>query len=441
MDEKEAMTLSSKMNAKLAKQRKDLMLFHDYYKGRFPKPYVPYEDATEFQSLLDRSVTNWCKKVVNITVRRLEVMGVMSATDSQAAQELWAVWERSNMGGKQRQTYRSSSRYGLGYEVVGRRRGTDETVIRPMSPMSTVHVNDPDDPDVMQVGFHVTDDADDPAQRRLWLWTPDEWVVINPKGKRGAKIIDQGEHGLGRPPLVVFRNEPDEDGGWTSDLDGILPIQDRINQTIADRLMTQSYGAYRQRLLLGWAPEKDEDGNDVKTLRPAVQRIMFINQDPSTIKATEFDATPLAPFLEATEADVRHLAALSDTPPHHLLGQMTNMSADALKAAESGHSAKVEQHKADYSDPREDVFRLVAQYEGLPVDSALQVVWKDTEPHSEAQRMDALSKKDALGVPREQLWLEMGYSPEQIVLLKQQAKEQMDTKATSQAAAFGITAA
>lgn len=442
MLEAEALDVVNHLNGVLAKQKVALDLFHRYYSGDFPLPYVPYDDSGEFEQLLRRSITNWCRKVVDIAARRLDVMGVSSSVDEQHAEALWAVWESSNMEGRQRQTYRSALRYGLGYEAVVRHRVTGATVIRALSPRSTVHVDQSDDPDAVAFAMHVSTitPVKGAQQTRYTVWTPDEWLEIDPKARKGQRIIDGGEHGLGVVPVVPFRNQPDEDGGWTSDLAGLTPIQDRINQTIADRLMVQSFGAYQQRLILGWAPPDDpQTGQPTRPLKPMVHRMMYLDQDPARIRVESLTATPLEPFIQATEADIKHMAALSDTPPQELLGQMANLSAEALKSAETGLSDKVAERKSFFTDPREDVFRLVALYEGMTPDPALEVVWRDTDPQSEAQRIDALGKeRQMLDVPREVLWEKAGYSPQQITRMREQLRGEQDQATTAQAGAFGL---
>lgn len=440
MDEREVLSMVRSMTLLLNKQRTSLMPFHDYYAGKHRLPYVPLEeDQTEFVSLLERSCTNWCRKVIDLTSRRLDVLGLTSPGSPEDAKKLWAIWEKSNMGSAHKAAHRSALRYGLSYVQVGRRAGDNQTIMRPMSPMNTVHVMNPDDPDVpLRVLRRVNLVDGARVKAKSYLWTAGEWFIVDTTAPKRKQLVG-GETGLDRPSVVVMRNQPDEDGGWLSDLDGILPIQDRINQTIADRLMVQTYGAYRQRLLLGWAPEIDEaTGQYKKTIRPAVQRFMFINKDPDKVKALEFEATPLEPFIKATDADIQHLAALSDTPPHHLLGAMINIGPEALKAAESAQTGKADERKSNFTDPWENGFRLVAQYEGLDQDPALQLVWKDTEPYSEAARMDALSKKKGLDVPRKKIWSEMGYAPEVIDQMEIDFQEQRREDAKAQAVAFGV---
>lgn len=439
MDEKDLRTLAGELLRKLDNQRRDLKVYRDYYRGDFPLPYVPNAALAEYLNLLLRSRSNWCRKVVDITARRLVVIGVRSNESDAGA--LWDVWQRSGMDARQQLVHRSATRYGITYVTVGRGStsadGTvsgDEVSIRAHSPLNVAHLEDPADPDLVTSAIRSW--SAEGGQRFAYLWTTDEWVLFRLDAASRKSVIDRGEHGLGVVPVVPFKNLAEEDGSYTSDLQIALPIQDRINQTIADRLMTQTYGAHRQRVMIGLELEEDEDGQPLVPFRPSVDRTWFVEDE--NVKVEEFAETALAPFIAAAEADIKHLASLTDTPPQDLLGEMVNISAEALKAAQSANTAKVQDRALAFGEKHEQVLNLVALTSGLELDPQLEIVWKDTEPYSESQRMDALSKKRDLGVPLQTIWAEMGYSPAQITQLLEQADVEARSQAAAQAAAFGV---
>jgi len=63
-------------------------------------------------------------------------------------------------------------------------------------------------------------------------------------------------------------------------------------------------------------------------------------------------------------ADIRDLAAVSQTPPHHLLGHVANLSAEALAAAEAGLTRKVTERKHAFGESWEQTLRLAAYMMG-----------------------------------------------------------------------------
>jgi hypothetical protein len=105
---------------------------------------------------------------------------------------------------------------------------------------------------------------------------------------------------------------------------------------------------------------------------------------------------------------MRHLAVISQTPPQDLLGQLANLSAEALAAARDGQTRKRVECEHLFGESWEQALRLAAHIGGDPAgarDRAAQVAWRDVEARSLAQVADALGKiAGQLGVPAEALW-------------------------------------
>jgi predicted nuclease of predicted toxin-antitoxin system len=129
--------------------------------------------------------------------------------------------------------------------------------------------------------------------------------------------------------------------------------------------------------------------------------------------------------VKARDADIRDLAAVSQTPPHHLLGQMANLSAEALAAAEAGLSRKVEERKHSFGEAHEQVLRKAGEMLGQQVEPDAEVRWRDMESRSLAQVADALGKlATMLGVPPQALWERIpGVTQQDVEKWKQLAEE------------------
>jgi hypothetical protein len=136
---------------------------------------------------------------------------------------------------------------------------------------------------------------------------------------------------------------------------------------------------------------------------------LLVSPDVNT-KFGTLDATDLKGYIEARDADLRDLAAVTQTPPHHLLGMSPNVSADGLVEAQAGLMRKVDERKHLFGESWERVLRLGAHMMGGDMaseaaDFESQMLWKDTESRSLAQSADALGKlAQMLGVPFEMLW-------------------------------------
>jgi hypothetical protein len=102
------------------------------------------------------------------------------------------------------------------------------------------------------------------------------------------------------------------------------------------------------------------------------------------------------------------MSTVSQIPPYHLLGQVANLSADALAAARDGLDRKVEELQAILTDPWRNTFRLEALARGDKdgwSDLFGSVIWRDTSARAFASTVTGLTQiAQMLGVPQEELW-------------------------------------
>ena len=66
---------------------------------------------------------------------------------------------------------------------------------------------------------------------------------------------------------------------------------------------------------------------------------LLANENPAA-RFGSFAESTLQGYLASVEQDVSQLAAITQTPPHYVLGQMTTCSTDAIKAADAWPQAK-----------------------------------------------------------------------------------------------------
>ncbi|PJN38050.1 hypothetical protein CG747_24455 [Streptomyces sp. CB02959] len=185
--------------------------------------------------------------------------------------------------------------------------------------------------------------------------------------------------------------------------------------TIYSWSISQTFGSFKVCTISGMAPEfrRDPDSGEIlydANGRPQVIPIQadasrFLVAPDADTKFSQLDETPLAGFLDAIELATKHLAALSQTPPHYLLGSMVNLSAEALAAAESALSRAVDEYKHAMGESWELVLFLCATVVGAQPDPRAEVLWKDAESRSLAQTVDALGKAvTMLNVPARAMW-------------------------------------
>ena len=112
--------------------------------------------------------------------------------------------------------------------------------------------------------------------------------------------------------------------------------------------------------------------------------------------------------ISAIDNALRMYGIKAQMPPNVLMGEMVNISADALVAANADLEAKVANRQSLLGESHEQAFRLAgvaAMDPSVAADQASQVVWRRTDPRSLASTVDALGKMaQMLNVPSDELW-------------------------------------
>lgn len=442
------------------------LLLDSYYQGNPPMPREPERLTKKFREMLMMSRNNWCQLIVDVVNERLKIGSIRSTSKSVQDKQAWDWWQANNMDGVSPQIHSACLRYGICYVSVWPRPGMAPRIVG--EPPTGCYVRYDCDTGEAIVAIRIWQDMNcgcvhaDLTTRdyQFHLTTKDAvldqlsvWGVA-PRASRAVTMdvsdvqwqfrIDESvvpveRNPLGVVPYVRMVTSPDLLGGYTSELDSAIPIQDRIIKTIFDRLMAQSFASFPR----AWATGVDvpEDPNTGKPREPfdaAVDRLWTFTDKDS--KVGQLDPAELTGYINVITSDVQALCSTSRTPPHYLLSGMGMFpSGESVRATEYGLTRKVEMRQQSYGDAWSDVLRLCGQAAGnkrLANDLGLNVVWEDVEARSESEVVDALIKMGTLGVPWPALWQRWGAKPEEITAWTQKLDE-----ATKQAAALASAAA
>jgi hypothetical protein len=222
---------------------------------------------------------------------------------------------------------------------------------------------------------------------------------------------------MDRLPLIEVPNNPRLLSGGVSELYDLTDAQDRCNKTLFDRLQTQEFGVDPQK----WAkafPDEDDDGN------PNVVEFGRNRMVTTNIAETAFGnfaVAPLAPYSEAKREDVKDIASRSRTPAQYLLGEMSNVNGETLKASESGLISKVRQRRRPWGEAAEEAMRLARSLAGLSggSDARMETIWTNPEFRTEGELTDSVVKKLQSGIASlRQAREDVGYSATQIAQLE-----------------------
>lgn len=387
-------------------EREKLDTVRRYWKGlqRLPA-IVPQSAPREVAEMAKLVRINVCEIIVDSLAQSLFVDGFRVARQ-EGNLVVWDAWQANRFDREQSGVHRAATAYGTSYVVVTPSQGTAPPKLRGVSPrrLTALYGEDPDWPVAA-------------LERRggdLWRLYDEAMVYELMRdtdgGPAGLVIYDEWEHGFDVPPVVRFRDtvdlDADDDVDEVSDrlvlgqVSPMIPLQDQMDVTTFGLMVAQHYGAFRQRWILGWVAE-----SEAQQMKASAAHMMTFDEHPEDIKVGEFGQTLPDGYIKSRQETARFAATLSQTPVHELIGQMINLSAEALAAAEAGRGRKVDERKTGYGESWEQVFQLVGQLVGEDVPDNSEVVWRDTSARSFAAIVDGLGKlAQTLGVPPQALW-------------------------------------
>ena len=428
-----------RLHKQLIKQQDESEMFDAYYCGDHPLPWLAPQAQHDFRRILKMTRSNYMGLVVDATAERLSVEGFRIGNSEEADKDTWRIWQANNLDAHFDQGIVESLIVGRSYLLVApnpKDASTPNAWVEHPSQAIVEYVPGTNRR-VRAAGLKLwLDDWSDLLMATLYL--PDGLYKFQAPHKRGASVESvtwqrrqvRGEqwpakNPLGVVPLIELPNNPRLLRGGVSELADVVDIQDRINKTLADRLITQDYGAFPQKWAAGW-PEQDEDGNPQPKIDVGRDRMVTTDLPRNVVEFGQWDAAPLDPYSAAKREDVKDIASRTRTPAQYLLGEMSNVNGETLKASESGLVSKVKQRARTLSDPTEDAARLMRRAAGLPDsgDAGMEVIWRDPEYRTEGERVDALVKMSTLGVPHRALWERWGASQTEMDRWEEQLAQQ-----------------
>lgn len=425
-----------RLHRQLESQRATFDFFDGYYRGEAPRvPWLAEQARAEFSRLLALSKSNYMGLVVDAMVERQIIEGFRIGDELAGDKATWATWQANKLDAYSDQVLLEAAIGGSAFLLVAPPAETgDEPQIFPEHPTQATVAYEPGSGRRKRAaGLKVWSD-DWTGKLMATLYLPDRIYKYEAEKRPQGVVTDvdwkprpvAGEvwpatNPLGEVPLVEVANNPRMLTGGVSEIADVVVIQDRINKTLADRLMTQDFGAFPQKWATGF-PDEDADGN--KT-RVDVGRNRMVTSEIAETKFGQFESAPLDPYSAAKREDVKDIASRTRTPAQYLLGEMSNVNGETLKASESGLVSKVRERNRTTGSGFEDAISLARRAKGIARPAEIiETKWRNPEFRTEGELVDALTKMSTLGVPNEALWERWGASEVEIARWKKQADEQ-----------------
>lgn len=466
----QALDILQRLHKELQSRQKELRQAADFYDGKHPLIYASPQFAAYWGGLFADFADNWCAVVVDSKAERLVVRGVRIGQKS-ADEETHRIWQTNGLDADSGLAFVDAITQGRAFCLVW---------------------GDPDDPETPQVTFesaHEAVVAYEPGSRRRrvaalkhWidfdsqtehatLYLPDSvWKfthvtanvrVLERQPRMGAYIAGpvwtlrdlDGEQNpqpnpMGIVPMVELPNRQRLGKTPCSEIKTVIPLQNAVNVLWSHLITASDFAAFPQRVIMGMEvptkPIVDATGKivgkePVDLQKFALDRILWLEDPEATIG--HWQAADLENYSKVIETAVGHIAAQTRTPQHYLVGKMANLSAEALKAAETGLVSTVREKQLYFGEAVREVCRLIALCQGDEGKAddmrTANVIWQDPESRSDAELADSLGKLAVmLHVPDEILWRRYGFTDDEIaemkLMQKEQQQEQLDmlTKTT-----------
>jgi hypothetical protein len=438
MDHKVALDRLEMGASELGQRSRVVRRREDYVHGKQDLPFAPFGASEEYEDLREQAPANVLGIAVGAPTQRMRADSLRTSLGDEAEKALWlGAWQANKLDTRQDLIYRSMMIHGRGIASVWvNTANRARPIVRPES-YERVHVEmDPDDPFTPLYAVKVYSITDRPAnglilpasvtrERQIGIVYDAGSMVRFERPAVGGewKVAAESTHPMRRVPFAVYDYQPDADGRPWSAIDPLMPQQDSLNTIRFNTLLAMQFAAFRQKIVTGFDPRVvDKDGNIVyKTnsdgtpaldangrMQPLIQSAGRVGVDRMLAfpghdtKVFDLPESNLANYVDVWDMFLTTFFSTAQIPPQYQLGQMVNLSGDALTAAESTLASLVKELQLSAGEGHEDMLELAYYASGGTEDflPTSEMEWLDAEARSFSQVVDGAQKLIATGFPR-----------------------------------------
>lgn len=405
----------------ILQRREDYNRAETYYEGTQPEVFLNQRWFKLFRNHRNDFRFNFSKTVVDAVLNRLELDKV--ETNSTQADEYFSeLLESPDIRIDMNEIHKNTLIYGDAYAIVW----PDENgkmAIDYNSPLTTVVIYDQENPRKKLFAAKMWQYADyNKKYVNLNLYFPDRIEKYEGAGEieymgsptaTGFQLVETIVNPWGEIPVFHFRTH--KPYGRPEHADAFGP-QDAINKLISTHMMTVDYQGAPQRYALssGGNASEFEDFSEDDTARENLGSLqngpgqLWYLQGVSAVG--QFPAADPATFTNPVNEFVADMAAITSTPIHYFSGNAYLPSGQALRVAEAPLTKKVENRQMALESTWRDIFLYMLKVEGIS--ASIDVDWKPIETVDAVDNWDVAVRKKSVGMPLEQILLELGYDGE-----------------------------
>lgn len=417
----EAIKHVKRLGGLLDKQTRRNRRLDRYYTGDAPIPraVIAAKATDAYKRLMVMAQNNWPELIVDSSEERLEVTG-FRFKDKKSEEEAWRIWQANGLDADSGMSHQASLVSGRSYAIVWGA-GDDVAITLEDGTCMYVEYEDATQRTVLRALRRWYDEGE--SRWHATLYTRDGLYKFSTKttGKSASEWVRREVDGedwplpntTSRVPVfelsVNRRLSMEHSKRARGEFESALPLLDRINYTVFSLMAAMTWSGFPLRLLIGEPIKreqvKDSNGDPVvgadgkpttRAVKPFdVTQDSIAQVESKDAKLQQLPEAVLKNYLDTIEQQVRHLAAITKTPAHYMLGELVNVSADAIRSSEAGLISKIRRHQRALGEAWESVIRYALEISpkgDFPVDESAETVWRDPESRSLAERADAASK-------------------------------------------------
>lgn len=432
-------------------KRDRYMVAEAYYEGANDEVFTHQRWYRLFRSEQSRfsGVTpfrfNFSKTVVDAVHNRLEIEQV-ETTSPEGDAYINKIWEQTDLKLDINEIHRNALVYGDCYAIVWPDMDGN-LAIDYNSPMTTTLVYDQENPRIKSFATKMWQITDENQRKiiKINMYYKDRiekyeglGEIDSINGVPNLTLVETVVNPWNEIPVFHFRTH--KPYGRPEHADAFGP-QDAINKLISTHMYTVDYQGAPQRYALsnGGTSNEFDDFSEDDTARENIGALqngpgqLWYLQGVSSVG--QFPAADPATFTNPVNEFVSDMAAITSTPVHYFSSTQYLPSGQALRVAEAPLFKKVLNRQLALGSTWRDLFKFMLKIEGIVAD--VDIDWKSPESIDSLDQWDIAVRKKSVGVPLEQILLELGYDPEIAKIIADEAIANRPDMAATQVALDG----
>ena len=400
-------------------QRDGYVKAEAYYDGHQPEVFQSQRWNRVFRFENADFRFNFAKTVVDSVLNRLDINQVQATTQA-ANRFINNIFDQTDIRIDINEIHRSALIHGDTYAIVWPD-ANGQIAIDYNSPLTTAIVYDQENPRIKAFAAKMWQvETDNEKLIKINLYYTDRIekyvgmgdleVLTTPPAMSLTEVVPNPWNEI---PVFHFRTH--KPYGKPEHYDAYGP-QDAINKLINTHMYTVDYQGAPQRYALsnGGNSSEFEDFNDDDTARENLGALqngpgqLWYLQGVSAVG--QFPASDPKTFTDPVMEFVNAMASITSTPTHYFTKGSYIPSGEALRVSEAPLTKKVLNRQLAFGSTWRDLFKFMLRVEGINAD--VEIDWQNPETIDTVDQWDIAVRKKSVGMPLEQILLELGYDAE-----------------------------